>query len=65
MSCSDKIASWNVLGLQGALLSYFIEPIYLNGIVLGDLFNRSHLQRALFGRIEKKHHKPVTNLQVK
>ncbi|XP_034668394.1 double-stranded RNA-specific editase Adar isoform X3 [Drosophila subobscura] len=53
MSCSDKIARWNIVGIQGSLLSSIIEPVYLHSIVLGSLLHPEHMYRAVCGRIEK------------
>uniref|UniRef100_A0A8C6LN06 Adenosine deaminase RNA specific B1 n=1 Tax=Nothobranchius furzeri TaxID=105023 RepID=A0A8C6LN06_NOTFU len=51
MSCSDKIARWNVVGIQGSLMSYFTEPIYFSSIILGSLYHANHLSRAMYQRI--------------
>lgn len=52
MSCSDKIARWNVLGLQGGMLSSILGPVYLDSVVVSEAsFHQAALERAIAGRI--------------
>ena len=52
-SCSDKIALWNVVGIQGALLSKLIEPIYLDTIVINQVFSYDFMTRSLNNRFSQ------------
>ncbi|KAF9934418.1 tRNA-specific adenosine deaminase 1 [Linnemannia zychae] len=52
MSCSDKIARWNILGLCSGLVIPFLKaPIYLDSIITRELFDAHALKRALVERI--------------
>ncbi|XP_051785295.1 double-stranded RNA-specific editase B2 [Erpetoichthys calabaricus] len=69
MSCTDKIARWNVLGIQGSLISHFTEPIYLDSITVGSLHHTGHFARIVNYRLERigqlpatyRHNQPLLN----
>ncbi|KAF4046986.1 Adenosine-deaminase (editase) domain [Phytophthora infestans] len=61
MSCSDKLAKWNALGLQGSLLLQWFEPIFLSSIIvskdeeaLSVTKQEYALQRALCTRLQDR-----------
>lgn len=54
LSCSDKFARWNVVGLQGALLSLLVnEPVYFQSLIVGGgcPFSEVSLKRAVIERL--------------
>lgn len=54
-SCSDKLAKWCVMGVQGALISTLLDkPIYFDSITLCNSkhCNVDSLERAIWGRFD-------------
>jgi tRNA-specific adenosine deaminase 1 len=60
MSCSDKIALWTMLGIQGAIGSLHLDPIYITHIIIGGVSAvmqetvREDCERALWSRFNGK-----------
>lgn len=58
MSCSDKIAKWIVLGIQGALSFHFLHPLHISNIVIGEVpvdmqtMVREDCERAFWKRLD-------------
>ncbi|XP_046753036.1 tRNA-specific adenosine deaminase 1 [Diprion similis] len=52
LSCSDKIAKWNILGIQGALLSRLIPPVRIDSFCIGGQspFSPEAMQRGICER---------------
>jgi len=62
LSCSDKIMLWNIVGVQGALLSNFIEPIYIKKIVIYDNVAEDDVRRGV--SIEQRLGKPKIEREI-
>lgn len=57
LSCSDKFARWNVVGVQGALLSLLLnEPLYFQSVIVGGggPFSEMSLKRAIIDRLNSQ-----------
>ncbi|XP_028329196.1 double-stranded RNA-specific editase B2-like [Gouania willdenowi] len=58
MSCTDKMAKWSVVGLQGALLSHLMKPVYLHSLTVGTLGHTGHLGRVMTRRLSSVRNLP-------
>jgi hypothetical protein len=61
MSCSDKIAMWSVVGIQGALGTNIFGAVYISNLIIGGVSPNDQVsvmkdcERAFWGRLEGKY----------
>ncbi|CAN6241453.1 unnamed protein product [Urochloa humidicola] len=53
MSCFDKITRWSIVGIQGALLSHMMQPLYLSTITIGQLHDGAPEAFSIANNINK------------
>jgi Adenosine-deaminase (editase) domain len=59
-TCSDKIARWNMLGLQGGYVAPFLsEPLFLSTLVVGRKFSSVTCRRAVCCRLGNDQREPA------
>lgn len=58
MSTVDKIMKWNLVGVQGAVVASFVQPIYIKSFVIRAPFNRVATEAAFATRIPPMSHLP-------
>ena len=57
MSCSDKLAKWQIMGVQGALLDNFLsEPIYFRTLNFCEDNSIEQLERAIWKRFKDQNY---------
>ena len=53
MSCSDKLARWHAIGMQGAMLSLLLsEPLRLASLTVAPPCSVAALSRAILTRVD-------------
>jgi Adenosine-deaminase (editase) domain len=59
-TCSDKIARWNMLGLQGGYVAPFLsKPLFLSTLVVGRKFSSVTCRRAVCCRLGNDQREPA------